>query len=250
MAILNDLPRVEVTIRVNGQTLEEHRDRHLSEAPETISRYIEIQSGQTFEVHIKTNPGAIRGAGHKYVIDVDGNKVDWGLVEPRHCVGSPKVSISKGTRRKDGMFRPYKFNLFTTDDEGSKAQTSQTRNLGTIDVCIYQLSTVTKLPETPDPAARKRSTSSLILPAPLEPLSEKAVKLQELSHTVGFADALPVGKKRKHMTRVVYASGIPIATYRFYYRSRESLKNLDIVARTPPPPMLEDMRPIKREDED
>lgn len=152
MAILKDLPRVEVTIHVNGKPLEEHQDRHLSEAPETISRYIEIQSGQTFEVHITTRPGAIRGAGHKYVVDVDGNKVDWGLVEPRHCIGSPKLSISKGTRRKDGMFRPYIFNNFTTgtssiitirncaadankntDDEGSKDQTSQTRNLGTID---------------------------------------------------------------------------------------------------------------------
>ncbi|KAK4496757.1 hypothetical protein PRZ48_012740 [Zasmidium cellare] len=184
MAILTHLPGIEVTINVNGRALSEHRERQLIDPPETISRYVEVQSEQHFEVHIRTSPGAVRAAGHKFFVHVDGNKTDWGLVEPRHCISGPKISISAGTHRREGLTRPYKFNVFTTDDDGSKERTKHTTQLGTIEVRIHTVSTVERLPAAPHPAARERTFAPGV-PSPHEPLAEKAVKFQELSHTVG-----------------------------------------------------------------
>lgn len=63
MAILKTLPGVEVTIRVKGKALQEYGDKMLDDDFDTVSRYIEAQSGQTFEIKIVTKPGRTRAAG-------------------------------------------------------------------------------------------------------------------------------------------------------------------------------------------
>lgn len=66
----------------------------------------------------------------------------------------------------------------TDDVDGIKKQNETTKKLGLIEVKVFHVSEYTKTETFRNSSRREGSV-------PLDPISDKAVKFQELSHTVG-----------------------------------------------------------------
>lgn len=114
MAILTSLPGVEVTITVSNSALHELEDYGSRASPDSVSRYLEVQSDGIFEIKIATSLGALRGAGLDYEIFVDGNRADGFFIAPCHCADGGHEWVSKGWRLGNGHIRQYKLRAFET----------------------------------------------------------------------------------------------------------------------------------------
>lgn len=112
MAILASLPGVEVTITVSGSALPELEDQSAPIPENTATRYIEVFSGQIFEIKIVTGPGATRGAGLEYKIYIDGHRATSVLASAEDCEDSDVVWASRGWNMRDGSIRQYQTQLF------------------------------------------------------------------------------------------------------------------------------------------
>lgn len=111
MAILASVPGVAVTIIGNGETVREYPDGQLTNTLNAVSRYIEVQTGQSFEVCIDTKPEAVHSVvGFQYRVLTDGNTADSVVVQSNNT----KRWTSKGWFLNNGFYRPYVFNKFET----------------------------------------------------------------------------------------------------------------------------------------
>lgn len=80
MAILKRLPGVEVTITVDNEPLQEYEPKKETDPYDSVTRYVQTQPDQNFEIKIVTNQGSTRGAGLKYEITIDANIADANVV--------------------------------------------------------------------------------------------------------------------------------------------------------------------------
>ena len=114
MAIINDLPGVEVTIVTGDTAYQEHIDED-TEEPRTITRYIEVKSEQNFHVAIKVEKGTtFLGDALQFRIMVDGVVVVKALVKKSKCRRRDYHTTRNGQSLPGSQVRPFKFNSMET----------------------------------------------------------------------------------------------------------------------------------------
>lgn len=112
MAILDEVPGLEVEILVNGQPLREYTDHGAAAVPaHTVERYVEAQSNATFEIHYTFRPPFPVDRSISMIITCDGNGIDQPLIRPFEMY-DPDGHFSKGPVSKIGsrwMLQRYCF---------------------------------------------------------------------------------------------------------------------------------------------
>lgn len=112
MAILDDLPGVEVDIIVNGEALKQYEDTELQEDKRTVTRYIEAVAGQVFAVRTTLSPDfKFRGDSLSVQVFADGKKVD--------CVcmtEDNKEYSSEGMDVSPGLICKFRFSNLETGE--------------------------------------------------------------------------------------------------------------------------------------
>ncbi|KAF2160294.1 hypothetical protein M409DRAFT_29149 [Zasmidium cellare ATCC 36951] len=200
MAILKSLHGVEVTITVDNEPLQEYEPKEGTDPYDTVTRYVQTQPDQNFEIKIVTNQGSTRGAGLKYEVMIDANIADSTVVLSEQCA-------------HDSMIWRFRESQLE-EDEYWKEPHEVLKNLGLIEVRVYHLSNI-ELKES-DPASYDlRNARDLI--------SHKA-RRKGVSHTVSASiDAIEkeVDELQVHLSLSGLADG-------------------GIIPRPPPPPALED----------
>ncbi|KAI8934334.1 hypothetical protein NX059_009070 [Plenodomus lindquistii] len=212
MAILEGVPGLEVCISGKHQNLREYQDRSTIASPNTAAHYIEAVSKAPFEVHACFTLPFSSNRAVEISISVDGKLLDELVIRP-HELFKKKTHISAGPISDDH------------DDTASPELSKQLESVGTITVMFYFLKNVrlNRVSQSP------RKTIKTF-----DALSEKDVKGASLSHQAILG-------KPKQVEQVEYLNaehddeGRPFATFLFYYRSLEALKDLHVVERTPDP---------------
>jgi len=120
MAIITQLPGVEVAITVNGTQLQEHRDNEADEEPRTVTYYIEAESNQIFAVRIKVPRGyKMKGDSMSFEVCIDGKRRDWPLIEAKTVLWSDKIRTVEGCDLADGKIAKFRFNGLETGEYSS-----------------------------------------------------------------------------------------------------------------------------------
>lgn len=115
MAVLDGVPGLTVRIVVNGEGLREYEDRHAEVAEKTVERYVEPQTGKSFEIHYTFDESFPRGRAVCLSIMIDGRIVDLPIVR-RHELRDPAGHLSRGPIYKGGSgwkVRKYEFAAMT-----------------------------------------------------------------------------------------------------------------------------------------
>ncbi|KAI9648088.1 hypothetical protein NHQ30_002717 [Ciborinia camelliae] len=210
MVVLDKLPGLEVNVQVNGANLQEYNDDEEVEvkpgpvgehqASRTVSKYIEAVDGAEFSIKCSLSSQFKMDAPNiELILFVDGNHVA-GRILGRSNDEARLSNLSK-----------------------DKAE-AEAKKVGTIEVRVWRASEGT--PAAPRPCQQKSSSNKF---------HEKALKGQAKSHNVSYSAETPI--TARHYANVTKLDGAdyPIAIYKLKYRSKEALKQLLIIERTPEP---------------
>ncbi|KAI0451492.1 hypothetical protein F5B21DRAFT_486757 [Xylaria acuta] len=251
MAIHNDVPGVEVTVRCNERPLREiedpnaHDDNDAAACPLT-TKYIECVDDTEFDVSIEASSDYQWGyRNHVLVADiyVDGTYIR-GLITRstearfgRYFIkGQHTFSSSTGLWSQ----RKFKFTAVKTIDDTQKERVERdlqvAKNLGTIEVKFYR-----KIEDGP---------GSYIGPSDTKlgafELAEKSIKGEGVSHGTSYGGCETIKAPTFINARTIEEDNGPILIIRFIYRSRDALKRELIIPRSPSP-TLEDLTPAERD---
>lgn len=102
MAVIDEVPGIEIGIVVNGQHLREYEDTGANVAPKTAERYVEAQSGAEYEIHYKFEDPFPGDRAVSMIVTVDGVDVDEPLIRPFELF-DPKGHASQGHHSRQAM---------------------------------------------------------------------------------------------------------------------------------------------------
>jgi hypothetical protein len=102
MAVIDEVPGIEVGIVVNGQHLQEHQDRDAEISPKTTERYVEAQSGAEYEIHYSFKEPFPGDRTVSMIVTVDGKDMDEPMIRPFELF-DPKGHASQGHLSRQGM---------------------------------------------------------------------------------------------------------------------------------------------------
>jgi hypothetical protein len=111
MAVLNEVPGLEVQIAVNGQVLQEHQDRSAEVLDKTVERYVEAQSNAQFEIQYAFKEPFPLSRPVSMIVTVDGKDLDEPITHPCELF-DPKGHVSKGPISQRGeqcVVQKYRF---------------------------------------------------------------------------------------------------------------------------------------------
>jgi hypothetical protein len=80
MAIINDIPGLSVEVVSNGDALREYEDVYAADEPKKVTKYIEVQSDETFEIVARFLENLNAKYGVCVEIRLDGTKVSASLI--------------------------------------------------------------------------------------------------------------------------------------------------------------------------
>ncbi|EGP82882.1 uncharacterized protein MYCGRDRAFT_96992 [Zymoseptoria tritici IPO323] len=208
MAILDSFPQVEVTIEVNGQPLQEHRESDLIvDPPRRTLRYVEASNDDIFEIVLTVKKGTVfRGDCIAFDVHVDGDYIGGPIFWKGSCDDEDNTDADRTLPKED----------------------ERLVGIGTILVTFQDCRRVREVKETLQ--CKKKSK--------LDTVSEKAVKGRALSHSIEYATSEPRADEAVKIYKTTPVdpqeeeNGIE-----FRYRSLASLRALHII---PMPPSLEE----------
>ncbi|UPX16789.1 uncharacterized protein EKO05_0007175 [Ascochyta rabiei] len=238
MAVLPSQPAIEVSVVCNGAALQEYEDDEDAPNGTVMTKYVEAVSGAEFHVR-----WTITKPWPQYTILfelwLDQKYTDSEFAQQKHF-NDPSYSstIEGATSMINGQSFLHKFCFAAlTVDENKAGQLEKNimqdiQKMGEITVKAYFVKNLS-------PSA----TVDQALPNKIEQVGkipEKALKGRTLSHQISLRAPQVrapystcrcdyVGRKRK-----------PFGTYTFKYRSRDALKSLLLIPRSPTPVPLED----------
>ncbi|KAK2763971.1 hypothetical protein FQN54_009590 [Arachnomyces sp. PD_36] len=243
MAILGEF---EVTVIVNGNAVTEYNvdedDQDSAQQPNTVTKYIEAVSDAEFSLNVSILPHyELRGdivGWHLYVDGVHAESITVAKedFEKGRCVQPIRFCL-KGTKHErygKWMLQHFKFSSISFGQSGDQEEhvsvdrASQAGNLEVKAWC-YRLNSYRA--KDPNPPFN-----------PLRNVSEKSLKGQALSHTVGLGSCENTEKYYCYVD-VERLGDAPLATFVFKYRSRKALQDLTIIPRSPTPVPVE-QRPV------
>ncbi|KAF1937305.1 hypothetical protein EJ02DRAFT_458833, partial [Clathrospora elynae] len=231
MAVIDESPGLEVQIHVNGKPLHEYDDRHSEVPGKTSESYIEAQSDVNFEIHYSFKAPFPAGRPVSMIVTIDGKDVDEPFIRANELY-NPQGHVSAGAISNDGekwglqkyYFAPIRIRECTfapiPEDLKKKLQP-----VGIITCELYFLDNAQRNQQIR--FARKELEK-------LETVNEKAIKGESLSHQAILGDTEPT-EEIEYFNADYADGGEPFATFHFYYRSLDALKDLHIIERTPDP---------------
>ncbi|KAL5403580.1 hypothetical protein PMIN06_009681 [Paraphaeosphaeria minitans] len=208
------IPGLEAFIMINGQSCKEHDDR-TPVASNCTERYIEAQSGATFEIHLRFTRPFTNDQNVSVIVTIDGKDLDE-LVNRQSELYEKEGHVSKGPISKAGenfWQQKYRFAKLDIKEEVPTAeinvQKEQLVNTGTISLHFYHI-------ETPSPN-KNFQIAERDVPDP-GPVHEKALKGGALSHTLSLDEAEP-SEEIEYLDAEYVDNGEAFAVFHFYYRS-------------------------------
>ncbi|TGO68181.1 hypothetical protein BELL_0843g00030 [Botrytis elliptica] len=244
MAVLDKLPGVEVTIRVNGVQAQEYDDDEDIEAGpgrsgeyqalRTVSKYIEAIDGAEFSIVCTLLPKfKFRAPNLQADVSVDGNYSQGKIIAPEEIGKSPTQfdgPINFHPIGNRSTVQKYRFSeLLISSEEGRlsnlKKDKAEAEKVGTIEIRIWRASKSVPVESIYRDDIKSSSNE----------FHEKALKGQAKSHKVSYSPEITTSNQRWVNVTKLDGKDYPIAIYKFKYRSKESLKQLMIIERTPEP---------------
>ncbi|KAI0476945.1 hypothetical protein F4859DRAFT_68656 [Xylaria cf. heliscus] len=234
MAILKNIPGLEVTVQVAGTELveydaDEEETKSLAESTTcpTATKYIQCIDEAEFAIKIVASRRyAWRYKKHSlyFGVHIDGNYAASRVISsPGDTMAiNNKIAFCPQSRR----WKNYnlKFSAISTTDDSRKEIVAQDReivkNLGQIKVVV----------ERRVKCGRKRGGAiRRTNPTQKFELAEKAMKGKAISHGTAFLSVGKIRAPRPYYTESLRGDKGPIAVFRFLYRSKDALqKNLII----------------------
>ncbi|KAI0485557.1 hypothetical protein F4859DRAFT_387522 [Xylaria cf. heliscus] len=254
MAIHNDVPGLEATVRCNQEPLQEledpyaHDDNDAAACPLT-TKYIECVDNAEFDVTIEVSPDYQWGYRNHILVAstyVDGKRIrgiiirstetDNGRRFKTHCKGREVFSSNTGL----WSLRKFKFTVVKTIDDTQKERVERdlkvAKNLGIIEVRFAR--SIEYGPISYHGTNDVRSGAF--------ELSEKSIKGEGVSHGTSYGDCQTIVAPTFYDIRDIVEDNGPILIIRFVYRSRDALKRELIIPRSPSP-TLENLTPAERD---
>ncbi|TEY58715.1 hypothetical protein BOTCAL_0202g00180 [Botryotinia calthae] len=248
MVVLDKLPGLEFYFEVNGERLEEYDDEEEVEikpgpvgeyqSSRTVAKYIEAVTGAAFGIKCHISSGfKINSPNLSISVYADGKYSEGKVVSGGHryiestfTFDGPTIfhPMSRGSAERYAR-QNYRFSeLDISSDEARLSSLSNDKakaeKVGTIEIKIWRESVST--PSTPMEHEHRAIPRKF---------HEKALKGQAKSHSVSYSpETIIPAQNYAHVTKLD-GEDYPIAIYKFKYRSKESLKQLLIIERTPEP---------------
>ncbi|KAL2032885.1 hypothetical protein VTO58DRAFT_106057 [Aureobasidium pullulans] len=236
MAILDSLPGVEITVVVDGEDLHEYQDADMEDEENTVTKYVEAVTGANFTIKIMVpKKFGFEGTCLSFHVLVDGAEAEHPLIQPRHVRRAPKVRSVEGARVSNTHIRKFRFTeLETVNDHGFglPKDLERVKELGYIRVEVFH-KTVKNI--------SKRVCKELQKDEGF--ISEKAIKGKAISHAHSLDSEQHEDKSTLWKTQPIIGDEGPRGTFLFHYRSKDSLRQMLIIPRTPSPVPLRN-RPI------
>jgi hypothetical protein len=115
MAVLSDVPGLQVQVVVQNQPLNEYRDRAAKPSGKTVERYVEAQSGKHFEIRYMFEEQFPTDRPLSMIVTIDGKVVDEPLIRT-HEILDPDGHISYGPiLRSDSGCEVRKYQFLSID---------------------------------------------------------------------------------------------------------------------------------------
>ncbi|KAF1830663.1 hypothetical protein BDW02DRAFT_633451 [Decorospora gaudefroyi] len=239
MAVTEAHPRVRVSVQVHGVPLEEYNDDEESASPNSVTKYIEAQSGAEFSIKAEvTRPFP----SHTILMNIylDGKNTIGRYLEAYTFVGTSHVSCVEGVKQHTGnksLLQKFCFLELNIDDShvpaGSDNLMKDLKDVGEITVKAHYVKNL-RLARVQGGKVDQKDTGNF------GKIPEKALKGRALSHHSGFRPPVNCEASQRMDCDYVDASKKPFATFKFRYHSRAALQSLLVIPRSPSPVPLED----------
>lgn len=95
MAVLEEVPGLEVHIAVGDDILQEYQDRSAKVSEKTVERYVEAQSNAQFELRYQFKKPFPADRPVSMIVTIDGKDVDEPMIRPFELF-NPKGHASRG----------------------------------------------------------------------------------------------------------------------------------------------------------
>ncbi|KAE9368744.1 hypothetical protein N431DRAFT_494139 [Stipitochalara longipes BDJ] len=248
MAVLEGLEGIEVTVCVDNQALREYDDDEVEkqsgaigeyQASKTVSKYIEAVTGKEFTISLAVRaPYKMDCPTLVFQINLDGSKVARPMLRKsqyQYRLGWERVT-SGVKHQLDGAskrcsIRHFRFaEIQTTEDQAKlhsvKADAERISAVGGISVSVFRKSESVKSQAVVNHCLKSNPDAAV---------HEKALKGQSTSHGTSLGAAQPSKADTIYLSDFLDGGDYPIGIFQFKYRSREALKSLLIIERSPEP---------------
>ncbi|KFY72116.1 hypothetical protein V499_07733 [Pseudogymnoascus sp. VKM F-103] len=252
MAVIDAVPGVEVSVCVNSHPVKEYEDTdEIIDGPlasTTVVKYIEAISDTQFTINITVHPAFDE---HRQTRDdllvnakVDGKWVDGRFRDcTKHEKFTPWTMPVVGMVNNEPGRETISAFMFTTVEiveVADKAKIDEdvkaAAKLGEITVEVFRV----EILEYIDP--HKNVVDKIA-----SEISEKAIKGRALSHGTTFGVAKTASPYRIRRNTFLDGKDKPLARFVFRYRSREALRTLLIIPRSPSPDPFDALPAAERE---
>lgn len=256
MAIHEDVPGVEVTVRCHERPLRELEDPNAQDddapACPTMSKYVECVDDTEFDVSIIVGPDYAWGYRNHVLVAslyIDGEYVR-GVVTRSKDVSygiHGKPLTIRGAEARNAMtglwtLSKFKFAAVKTIDDAPKERVEKdlktAKDLGTIEV---------KFTRAIEHGPGYHNYSDDVQSRSFE-LAEKSLKGKAVSHGTSYGNTETVRTPRYVDARNIPEDNGPILVFRFMYRSKDALRRELIIPRSPShSPAFENLTPAERD---
>ncbi|KAK5005815.1 hypothetical protein LTR60_006144 [Cryomyces antarcticus] len=177
MAILEDVPGIEVAITVNGNDLKEYEEDDIVNEPKTVTKYIEATSGVNFGIRYSVaRRFPMKGDCITFSMYLDNEKCGSSVVTKASVNTSSSQHCKYGRNEADSKLRRFMFAALETgssDELRIEEDNARVQKIGTMEVRVYHKRIISRFVRPRQPEFARIG----ILP-------EKALKGQTISHNI------------------------------------------------------------------
>ncbi|PQE06594.1 hypothetical protein CJF31_00009722 [Rutstroemia sp. NJR-2017a BVV2] len=244
-----NFPGLEVTVKIGGSSAVEYEDDEeievapgpagVHQAARTVSKYVEAVTGAEFSIKVSLSrifkwDSPVLEVG----LTVDGTWISGVLIFPK-----PDAEVCRelegvhqppavGSHSREWTLKKLQFAQLEIKASGEmeletlKRDKNKAEKVGLIEVKVFR-SAINTYNNSPSKPVNIDSSSMKF--------HEKALKGQAKSHAIGLSATTSSVAQTYCQTTKLDGVHFPLAIFRFKYRSKESLKQLLIMERTPEP---------------
>ncbi|KAI3343650.1 hypothetical protein F4824DRAFT_493903 [Ustulina deusta] len=243
MAVLDEVPGIEVTIQVNGQNATEYVDPHASDTDRdanlgcpVVSKYIESIDDAEFSIKMAIDDDTYAWDDIEHVlsaeVNIDGKQVTSFLAERGGEGMMAEDQLIYSEESQQWYCRKMKFSAISIAEDRNAAQVQEdietVKEVGLIQVSLERCVEEGRATPVPDPFINTNTLE----------VAEKVLKGKTISHSASLGNPMITEETDLYHSSRVAADNGPIAVFRFIYRSQESLKKELIIPRSPSPELV------------